>query len=130
MSYNTKQKDLILDIIKNYKKEFTVKDIYSKVENNTGLTTIYRLIDKLVDEGRLSKTINKDNITYYQYLEECSHENHFYLKCDDCGNMIHIDCDCINDLTKHIFREHKFKPSRDHIIIAGICEECAKKGSN
>lgn len=129
MSYNTKQKDIILDIIKKEKKEFTVKDIYEKVKEKSGLTTIYRLIDKLVREGRLSKNISKDNITYYQYLEECNHENHFYLKCEDCGNMTHVDCDCIEGLTKHIYKEHKFKPSHDHIIINGICNECSKKGS-
>ena len=29
-SYNTKQKDLILNVIKNQKYEFTIKDIYDK----------------------------------------------------------------------------------------------------
>lgn len=129
MPYNTKQKDIILDIIKKEKKEFTVKDIYDKVKNKTGLTTVYRLVDKLVDEGRLSKNISKDNVTYYQYLEECNHDNHFYLKCESCGNMIHVDCDCIGDLTKHIFNEHKFNLSHDHIIINGLCSNCSKKGS-
>ena len=130
MSYNTKQKDIILDIIKNQKHEFTVKDIYEEVKDNTGLTTIYRLVDKLVSENRLTKTIGKNNMTYYQYLEECNHTNHFYLKCDMCGNMEHIDCDCISDLTKHVFKKHRFKPNKDHIIINGICEHCIKKGSN
>ena len=70
MSYNTKQKDIILELIKKYHHEFTVKDIYESIKESVGLTTIYRLVDKLVDEGRISKTIGKDNQTYYQYLEE------------------------------------------------------------
>ena len=126
MTYNTKQKDIILDIIKKQKHEFTIKDIYEQVKDQTGLTTIYRLVDKLVNENKLTKTISKDNITYYQYLEECNHANHFYLKCDNCGDMIHIDCDCIEDLTKHIFKEHKFNLSHDHIIINGLCNKCSK----
>ena len=83
-SYKTKQKDIILDIIKKQKHEFTIKDIHEKVKDEVGLTTIYRLIDKLVEENRVNKTIGIDNTTYYQYLEECNHENHFYLK------LIHI----------------------------------------
>ena len=126
MSYNTKQKDLIMNIIKKKKKTFTVKDIYEEVKDSTGLTTIYRMIDKLVLDGILTKNISSDNITYYQYLEKCNHNNHFYLKCEKCGNMTHIDCDCIIDLTNHIFNEHKFKPSKDHIIINGICDKCSK----
>ena len=125
MTYNTKQKDVILDIIKKQKKEFTIKDIYELVKDDTGLTTIYRLVDKLVGEGRLRQSI-KDNITYYQYLEECDHENHFYLKCDDCGRMIHIDCDCINELSSHILKEHHFKSNNENIIINGLCDKCRK----
>ena len=56
-TYNTKQKELILNIIKKQKKEFTVKDIYNEVKNKTGLTTVYRLIDKLVEEGIVTKNI-------------------------------------------------------------------------
>lgn len=126
ISYNTKQKDLILDIIKNQKKEFTVKDIYEKSQAKTGLTTIYRLVDKLTKEGTLSKTIGNDNNAYYQYLEKCNHENHFYLKCNSCGMMEHVDCDCIKDLSEHISKKHKFKADKAQIIIKGICEKCIR----
>ena len=124
MTYNTKQKDLILDLIKEQNSEFTIKDIYSKLENKTGLTTIYRLVDKLVSDGVLRKTIGNDNVTYYQYLEKCEDENHFYLKCEKCGRLIHIDCECINDLTNHILINHNFQMNKEHIIINGICEIC------
>ena len=122
--YKTKQKDIILNIIRQQKNSFTIKDIYKELKGKVGLTTIYRLIDKLVEENKLNKTISSDNTTHYQYLEECTEENHFYLKCDKCGNMAHIDCDCIEELTSHIVQNHKFKPNKDHIIIDGICSKC------
>ena len=123
-NYNTKQKELILSIIKKKKHEFRVKDLYNDLNKEIGLTTIYRQIDKLVNEGRINKNINKDNITYYQYLEECNKKNHFYLKCDKCGNMTHIDCDCIEQLSNHIVKEHQFNLNVDCIIITGICKHC------
>lgn len=124
--YNTKQKGLILDIIKNQKSTFTIKDIYNELDGNVGLTTIYRLVDKLVATNKLEKNISKDNITYYQYLKECHKENHFYLKCDKCGNFIHIDCDCIKDLARHICQEHNFKLNNEKTIINGLCNKCIK----
>ena len=127
-SYKTKQKDLILDVIKKENKEFTIKDIYEKLNSKVGLTTIYRLVDKLVEDNILSKSINKDNVTYYQYFEKSEHENHFYLKCDSCKKMIHVDCDCIKGLSDHLFKDHNFTPSKDHIIISGICKHCISKG--
>ena len=123
-NYNTEQKELLLDIIKNEKHEFTVKDISNKTD--VGLTTIYRFIDKLVQDGNLTKEIGNDNTIYYQYLEECDHENHFYLKCDNCGELIHVDCDCIEDLSNHIKNKHDFKINREQIIINGLCSECRK----
>ena len=125
--YITKQKDIINDLIKNKKAEFTIKEIYNDLNKKIGLTTIYRLVDKLIEEKKLNKTISKDNTTYYQYLEECNEENHFYLKCENCGNLEHVDCDCIEELTNHILKKHKFKLNKDHIIINGICKKCIKK---
>ena len=128
MTYKTKQKEKIIDLIKKQNHAFTIKDIYDKLDHQIGMTTIYRMIDKLVIDNRLNKTIGKNNITYYEYLELCPYENHFYLKCQNCGLLIHIDCDCINGLTKHILNEHHFKPNSDNIIISGICHECLNKG--
>ena len=125
-SYNTKQKEKILNIIKNKKKEFTAKDIYNDLNKKVGLTTIYRLIDKLVKEHKLTKSINDNNITYYQYLEECNNMNHFYLKCINCGELIHIDCECIDALSNHLFKSHNFIPNKEHIIINGICKKCSE----
>ena len=125
--YKTKQKDIVLNIIKKEKKEFTIKDIYNSLNKTIGLTTIYRLVDKLVNDNRLNKYIGKDNITYYQYLEECKEDNHFYLKCNKCGTLIHIDCDCIKELTNHILDKHNFKPIKENFIINGICNKCSKE---
>lgn len=125
-TYNTKQKELILKIIKKQKKEFTVKDIYEEVKDKTGLTTVYRLIDRLVEEGVIAKTIEKDNKPKYQYLEKCEENNHFYLKCKNCKTMKHVDCDCIKDLSNHILINHEFITSKENIIINGICKNCQK----
>lgn len=129
-SYNTKQKDVILNAIKHQRQEFTIKDIYSQVKDTTGLTTVYRLVDKLVQDGRLNKYISTENITYYQYLEECCNDNHFFLKCENCGTMFHVDCDCIDKISNHIKNNHKFKLNKKNIIITGICDECINKGDN
>ena len=126
-SYKTKQKDKILDVIKNINHEFTIKDLYFKLNKEVGLTTIYRLVDKLVIDKVLNKYIASNNVTYYEYLKKCNHENHFYLKCIKCSNLIHIDCDCIKELESHILDEHKFNMNHENIIINGICSKCNNK---
>ena len=125
-TYNTKQKDMILNIIKSRSDKFTVKDIYNELNETIGLTTIYRFVDKLANDSILVKSVDNKNTVYYQYVEKCNCENHFYLKCDKCGILKHIHCECINEITSHIFKEHNFKSSEKGIIITGICDKCSE----
>ena len=89
-NYNTKQKDEILDTIKKMNKAFLIKELYVKLNEKVGLTTIYRFIDKMVENEELYKYIGEDNNTYYQYLEKCDCNNHFYLKCINCGKLCNV----------------------------------------
>ena len=63
-NYNTKQKDIILNSLKKYDHEFTVKELYNDLNQEIGLTTIYRYIDKLLKEEIINKNIGRDNIIF------------------------------------------------------------------
>ena len=121
--YETKQKDIISNCIKDH-KEFTINEIYDELKGKVGLTTIYRKVDSLVENNKVKKYIGKDNVTYYQYLCDCDKSNHFYLKCDKCGNLEHVDCDCINELSEHISKNHEFELNKQNIVINGLCKNC------
>lgn len=123
-TYHTKQKEKLWALIQKKKDAFTIKDIFDEMKEDMGLTTIYRYVEKLEKNGILTKTLGENNTTYYQYLEQCQEENHFYLKCSQCGTMIHVDCDFVKKLENHILKEHKFTINKDHIIMTGLCEEC------
>jgi len=123
--YKTKQKELILNLIKS-KSKFTINEIYNDINQKVGLTTIYRLIDDLLKQNLIIKFIDHNNI-YYQYIEKCEHDNHYYLKCNNCGTLNHIDCNCINELTKHIVNKHNFTVSKNNIVINGYCHNCQIK---
>ena len=127
MSYQTKQKKIIIDEISKNNKEFTIKELYERLHGVVGLTTIYRLIDEMVKKQELNKVIADGNVAYYQYLKKCNEENHFYLKCFECKEMIHVDCDCIKELTNHISKKHYFIIDNNHIVMNGLCCKCLEK---
>ena len=124
MAYITKQKKEILEVIKNTKNEFSIKDIYEALNGRVGLTTIYRFIESLKESGEVSIRLDKNNEAYFQYMKKCNHENHFYLKCEKCGTLKHVDCECINELNNHIKVEHNFSFNKNNIILNGICSKC------
>ena len=119
--YSTKQKDVILNVISEIGRDFSIKDIFDKVSDSTSLTTIYRLIEQLEDEGVVEKIGNN-----YQYIEKCGC-NHFYLKCEKCGRLIHVECKFVEELQHHIEKDHKFLLNKDRIIINGICKNCLEE---
>ena len=127
MSYQTKQKKIIIDEISKNNKEFTIKELYERLHGVVGLTTIYRLIDEMVKKQELNKVIADGNVAYYQYLKKCNEENHFYLKCFECKEMIHVDCDCIKELTNHISKKHYFIIDNNQIVMNGLCCKCLEK---
>lgn len=126
--YQTKQRDSILNIIQTLSHEFTIKDIYQQISADTSLTTIYRVVDSLEKDGLIHKSVGVDGNIYYEYIKKC-HCNHFYLKCDHCGKLTHIECDFIDELSNHIIHDHKFFPEKEHIIINGLCNHCYEEMS-
>ena len=128
--YNTTGKNNILNYIKQYNSSFTAKELFNKLKENNcdvGLTTIYRYLDELLEKSMLKKYFNDKNIAYYQYLKPCEHNNHFYLKCNNCGNLIHVDCNCIVEIQNHINKDHRFNIDNKNIIITGLCDKCGGK---
>ncbi len=129
MTYNTRQKNVITELISEQSQEFLVKDIYHELirrGEDLGLTTIYRVVDELVEAGKLRKNASADGTVRYQYLADCKGIGHCYLKCQKCGRLEHTDCHLVRQLTDHVLEEHGFQADKKQIIIGGICERCIK----
>ena len=123
MTYNTKQKDIIINyLIKNKDKCLTINQIYNYINKNNkiGLTTIYRFLNKLESESLIKKYTDKKEATY-QYINNVECKNHIHLKCLKCNQIIHLDCNEAIKLSKHISDEHKFIIDS---TIFGLCKEC------
>lgn len=126
-SYKTKQRELILRNIKSYKNEFTIKELFTKLneKNQTiGLTTVYRTVNSLVKKRFLAKNIGSDGALRYRILEKCEHVGHCLLKCESCGELTHADCNELDELSKHFKTKHHFEIDQKDITIHGICGKC------
>lgn len=134
-SYKTRQRQAILDfLIANKNSHVTVGSISDYMEQegtHIGVTTIYRHLDKLLEQGMVRKyTIDGTTSACFQYAgtkEEC-HE-HFHLKCERCGRLIHLECTHVKEMCSHIFNEHGFQIDLFRTVFYGICSECAQEGA-
>ena len=131
--YKTKQLDFLMSYIKeNQGRHFTAEEVRSHFEAKQipiGIATIYRQLEKLVADGTLQKYfIDEHSAACFEYAgENCKAETpHFHLKCEACGNLFHIECDEIQELSEHLSKEHGFNLNPFRTVLYGICGACKK----
>ena len=131
--YNTKQKEKLLEyLIKNKDKHTNVQEIsafLSAEGKSVGVATIYRQLDKLVEQGIVRKyAFDGKTCACYQYIEDEEQcRSHFHLKCLSCGKLIHLDCEHLAELTRHIEDEHDFEIDYSQTVFYGRCSDCKEE---
>ena len=131
-NYKTKQRDLILSCLKENKSQhITAEGIMDSLKYRgepVGQTTVYRNLDKLVKEGLVIRYAPHalGVGACYQYVggtEICSPCCH--LICTDCGCTTHLECEYLNDLSRHMRDNHNFNLDNNKTVLYGLCNKCA-----
>ncbi len=122
MSRNTQAKRQILEFIQHSQNAVSHADIQSSLNDLCDRVTIYRVLDRLVQEKMIHKIVNVDGVINYATCHTCSnihHHNHVHFSCENCKS---ITCLEDNEITfslppKYIFKESFF-------TVSGICPNC------
>lgn len=131
--YITSNRTKILNYMKENKDcTFTVADIDNYLKEHdceVNVTTIYRYLDKLVNEGAAKKYVApKGGMATYQYVESGHNcDDHLHLKCQNCGKVIHLECEFMKEISKHINEHHGFSLQCKDSVIYGTCSQCKSK---
>lgn len=131
--YKTKQKEIMLECLtKNKDVHLTASEISAILRekgHSLGMSTVYRQLDKLVASGLVRKYIVDENSSAcYQYIGdkgECC--EHFHLKCNVCGNLLHTDCSLMKKIAEHMLEGHGFAVDSTKTLLYGTCCECREK---
>ena len=130
--YNTKQRDEILRCIASFGNEhFTAADVTARLTKEghiVGQATVYRLLERLAEGGSLRKyVIDGTTAACYQNLEDAAREDcheHFHLKCEKCGKLIHVECRELAKIASHMEEGHGFRIDRKKTVFYGLCGAC------
>lgn len=127
-SYNTKQRDEIVEFFSRHRDGcFTAKELIHSGELTVGEATVYRTLPRLAKQGVLKRYTGDGGGASYQLNggEDCN--THFHLKCEECGQLIHMECSFMVDVKRHIESSHSFSVDIGKTVIYGLCESCADK---
>ena len=128
--YKTRQRDIILDLLKNNTQtHLSLDDICEMLKSSgekVGSTTVYRYLEKLYAEGKAQKYVT--DRARYTYVDNNCRE-HFHLKCTECGSLLCADCDFLSGLSSHMQEHHGFDIAPSKTVFYGVCKNCRQKNN-
>src|SRR5437867_2276554 len=120
----TMQREVILDALETVPGHIAVEDVYERVHaqfKQVNISTIYRTLELLEQEGLLTHTHFHDRIAKWHRAEEAQH-NH--LICERCGAEQDLDLAVLGPLASDLHDRFGFTPNLTHFSIMGLCRRC------
>ena len=127
----TTQRRAILDaIIENSGSHLSPEEIYDVVKlryPEIGLATVYRTLQLLEQLDIVCKLNFDDGCNRYELNSDSNDHHHHHLICLNCGKVIEVKLDLLENLEYEIEREGKFKIVDHNVKFFGYCIECRDK---
>ena len=130
MNNYSKQREIILNVIKDMHTHPTAEEIIEKVhdiDKKISKSTVYRNIYILVNNGIIRKISMPFGSDRYDYF----HKIHNHIVCEKCGKVFDFNCELPIELKEAIMNQlHNKITLTDNIKINGICNDCMKSSKN
>ena len=126
---NTKQKQIILETLMEDQSHPTILELYQKIiekDHSVGQATVYRNVNKLVQEGKIKRIPTVDDVDHYD--GDC--RDHYHLVCRRCGKIVDIFDENVSSFLKKIEKKHLVRIEDYCFLLEGVCCDCWKKGKN
>lgn len=121
----SESKTQILSILQKHKSAMSHKEFLSFLEDSMDRVTIYRALDRLVEEGKIHKVVNLSGVLQYALCNECAtnehhqHHQHVHFSCQKCQKTI-----CLETVKPKIELPEGFLVKEQQILISGVCNGC------
>ena len=133
MSRNTIQQDIIFSTVKKMTNHPSSDEVFKAVHEeypSIGRATVYRVLNKLADNGKIKKVNLPDTASRFDFRTD----NHIHLRCVKCGKIFDIDFQQSEEMGKALeqlekagneLRFKKFKIIGSDFSFQGLCKDCS-----
>ena len=119
----TKSVKRILNEFEKEPKALSTVDLIKRLSQDHNKTTIYRVLDRLEDDGVLHSFQGTDGVKFYAKCHGCSKSQHSdihpHFQCVSCGKM-----DCL-DVRVSIPKAPNRRVLSSELLLQGHCEQCS-----
>lgn len=121
----TAQRRRIAEAFFNYPGHHTLEEFYQYVQtldSSIGQTTVYRTLKLLCAAGLAAEIHLTDTVAHYEIVNAGTHHDH--LTCVNCGKIVEVYDNNIEQLQKSIAERYGFTLLGHFHVLYGLCSEC------
>ena len=90
-----------------------------------GLSTVYRHLQALTDDGVVDVIHNPDGETVYRYCGETPGGHHHHVVCRSCGRAEEVEGSAVERWADEIAAQAGFVDVDHTVEVFGLCPQCA-----
>jgi Fur family ferric uptake transcriptional regulator len=105
----------------------TAQDLFAELRatgNPIGLSTVYRHLQALADDGMADVVRTDDGEAAYRYCGAAADGHHHHLICRRCGHAEQIRTSTVERWAQRVADEHGYRDVDHTVEIFGICARC------
>ncbi len=91
-------------------------------ERRSGLPTVYRNLERFVQEGWAESILGTDQIMRFVRCD--SRHHHHHLQCERCGRTAEVDACGLEDSLRNLESISGFRITRHQLLLFGLCGAC------
>lgn len=123
----TKQRALILDIIRRGKGHLDADEVYQQAREKLprlSLSTVYRTLQRFKKLGLIQELHFNEEHHHYE-MKPAAEQHH--LSCLGCGKIIEFNYPLSRYINRRIPEAKGFEITETEVRMAGYCAECRRK---
>jgi Fur family ferric uptake transcriptional regulator len=128
----TKQGAAVRDTLQEAGGFRSAQDVYGVLRaegGSVGLSTVYRHLQALVDEGVVDVIHNADGEATYRYCGDAADgHHHHHLVCRRCGRTEEIEGRAVERWAGEVAERHGYTDVDHTVELFGRCAECSAAG--
>ena len=129
--YQTEQKKMLLEYLReNRERACTVEEAVVALrercrEHAPGKSTVYRLMQRLVEDGEVKRlSVGNSRRFVYQLMAGKTCCAHLHMKCRACGRLFHLDERVSHEIAQVLVQAGGFSLCEADTVLFGECAAC------
>ncbi|MGY2081535.1 Fur family transcriptional regulator [Modestobacter sp. SYSU DS0657] len=124
MVRTTRQRAAVAAVFDSLNGFHSAQEVHARLRtagDTVGLSTVYRAVQALADDGELDSIRTDTGEALYR---RCSTQHHHHLVCRSCGRTVEVAGPAVEQWADRVAGEHGFSDVSHTLEIMGTCAEC------